>query len=277
VNVAYTDEPRFSVVTVALNCADDAERTARSVLAQSYPYVEYLVKDGGSTDGTPERLRELGVRQIVTTPDTGIYDAMNQALTLCSGQYVCFMNAGDSFAGPDTLASVAARLEQLGEPEFAYGDIRSLVRHPYIRPEDQRDGRLIRYPERLGRFWLYRKMICHQAWFVRRELYGDAPFDQNYRILADYVYLLEMGLRRRVRYAHLPEVVAIFDADGLSTRHNPQLRAERRRAQRAFFPPWEALLYRSLFEGASWLNRRLVYRWIYPLLPDALRGRVSGM
>jgi glycosyltransferase involved in cell wall biosynthesis len=269
--------PRFSIITITLNRADDAERTARSVLAQTGVEFEYLVKDGASQDDTLSRLRALGVEQIISRPDAGIYDAMNQALALCSGQYVCFMNAGDTFAGPETLAKVAAQLQRLDEPEFAYGDIRSMVRHPYIRPEDQQGGRLIRYPERLGRFWLYRKMICHQAWFVRRELYAAQGYDTSYRILADYLYLLELILRRRVRYAHLPEVVAVFDADGLSTRRTPELRAERRRIHARAFAPGEALVYRALFEGMGWLNRRLIYQWIYPLLPDRLRGRVSGM
>jgi putative colanic acid biosynthesis glycosyltransferase len=269
--------PRFSIITITLDRADDAERTARSVLAQQGADFEYLVKDGASTDDTVARLRALGVERIVSRPDGGIYDAMNQAIPLCRGAYVCFMNAGDTFAGPDTLAKVAALIERLGEPEFAFGDIRSLVRHPYINAEEQRGGRLIRYPARLGRFWLYRKMICHQAWFVRRELYAARPYDTSYRILADYLYLLELILRRRARYAHLPEVVAVFDADGLSTRHTAEHRAERRRIHAAAFAPAEALVYGALFQAMGWLNRRFIYQWIYPLLPDRLRGRVSGM
>ncbi len=270
--------PLFSVVTITLNCADDAERTARSVLAQDYPHVEYLVQDGGSQDGTPARLAALGVEQIVSGPDDGIYDAMNRAVARCCGAYVCFMNAGDEFAGPGVLSAVARAIEQAGQPDLLFGDIRSLVRHPFLRSEDQpRSGRLICYPDRVGRFWLYRKMICHQAWFVRREVYAAQPFDTSFRILADYDYLLGLLLRQRVRYAHLPEVVAIFDGGGLSTAASPRRDAERARALRRTYSPAELGAYQTIFGGMKWLNRTIVYPLIYPLLPSRLRGRASGL
>lgn len=269
--------PLFTIVTITLNSADDAERTARSVLAQTGASFEYLVKDGNSRDDTVARLRALGVERVVAQPDSGIYDAMNQALQLARGRYVCFMNAGDRFAADDALAQAAAAIARAGEPDFLYGDIHSLVRHPHLSAELQAGGRVIRYPGRLGRFWLYRKMICHQAWFVRREIYTARPYDTSYRILADYAYLLDMILRRRVRYAHIPAVVAVFDGGGLSTQHTPQLKAERRRALAAAFSPPEELAYRAAFDGMRWLNRSFVYQWIYPLLPANLRARVSGM
>jgi glycosyltransferase involved in cell wall biosynthesis len=255
-------EPLFSVITIALNCAEDAERTARSVLAQAGTSYEYLIKDGGSTDGTVERLRALGVR-VVSTPDDGIYDAMNQGLTASGGEYVVFMNAGDVFAAPDVLATVAQHIERRGRPDFLYGDIRSLVRHPYLA-ETTAKGRLIRYPERLGRFWLFRKMICHQAWFVRRAIYAAQPFDTNYRVLSDNAFLLDMVLRRRVSYAHVPSVVAVFDGGGLSTKRSQEVEAERERARRTV-------------DGMRWINRTIVYPLIYPLLPERLRGRASGL
>ncbi len=114
------NQPLFSVITVTLNCADDAVATARNVLSQDGATVEYLVKDGCSTDGTAERLAELGVRVIVT-PDTGIYDAMNQGVAHASGRYICFLNAGDRFAGPHVLRDVATAIERYNEPDFLYG------------------------------------------------------------------------------------------------------------------------------------------------------------
>src|ERR687883_1909022 len=100
-------EPLFSIVTVTLNCAEDAEHTAQSVVAQTFTDYEYIVKDGGSTDGTVERLRAFEKPQIYVSPDQGVYSAMNQALAACSGIYVCFLNAGDLFATPETLTRVA--------------------------------------------------------------------------------------------------------------------------------------------------------------------------
>jgi putative colanic acid biosynthesis glycosyltransferase len=200
-----SDRPLFSIVTITLNCVADAERTAHSVLAQDFADFEYIVKDGGSTDATPQRMQEIGVQRVVSTPDSGIYDAMNQGIQLSRGTYVVFMNAGDEFAHAGVLTEAAAYLTRQNYPGFAYGDIRSLVRHPFLQPEQPERGRLIRYPNRLGRFWLYRKMICQQAWFVRREIYTNRPFDQDYRILSDYDYLLNMVLRQRVAGCPYPQ------------------------------------------------------------------------
>ncbi len=269
------NQPLFSVITITLNCAADAEQTAQSVLAQDFTDVEYLVKDGGSTDGTVERLQALGVRVIVS-PDKGIYDAMNQGIAHARGRYLCFLNAGDRFAGPDVLSAVATALAQSGEPDFLYGDVRSLVNHPYLGTGRTGTGRLICYPDRLTRFWLYRKMICHQVWFVRRELYAAQPFATDYRILADYAYLLDMVLRRRVRYQHLAKEVALFDGGGVSTKASPHRDAERARALATVYTPWELRLYETIFGGMRWLNRTLIYP-VIPLLPERLRARLSGL
>lgn len=268
-------EPLFSIITITLNCAADAERTARSVLAQTFPDVEYLVKDGCSTDGTPERLQALGVRVIVS-PDSGIFDAMNQGLAYARGRYLCFLNAGDVFSSPHVLHIVADALARYGEPDFLYGDVRSLVDHPFLGTGTNGSGRLIRYPDRLSRFWLYRKMICHQVWFVRREIYAAQPFATDYRILADYAYLLDMVLHRRVRYAHIAHELAIFDGGGTSTRSSPRRDAERARALASVYTPWERWLYETVFGGMRWLNRTLIYP-VIPLLPERLRARLSGL
>ncbi|WP_298815791.1 glycosyltransferase family 2 protein [Chloroflexus sp.] len=268
-------QPLFSVITITLNSAADAEQTARSVLEQNFTDVEYLVKDGVSTDGTIERLQALGVRVIVS-PDTGIYDAMNQGIAHSRGRYLCFLNAGDRFAGPDVLATVAEALTRSGNPDFLYGDVRSFVNHPHLGIGRAGEGRLIRYPDRLTRFWLYRKMICQQVWFVRREIYLDRPFATDYRILADYAYLLDMVLRRRVRYYHLAKEVAIFDGGGVSTKASPRRDAERARALATVYAPWERRLYETVFGGMRWLNRTLFYPMI-PLLPERWRARLSGL
>lgn len=270
-------EPLFSIVSVTLNCADAAARTAESVLAQRGARYEYLVKDGGSSDGTVERLRALGAR-VVARPDDGVYDAMNQALPLCRGEYVVFMNGGDLFAGPDALAAAARAIERHGRPDFLYGDIRSRNRHPFLRAQEQpAEGRPVHYPGRLGRFWLFRKMICHQAWFVRRSVYEARPFDTRYRVLADNAYLLDMVLRRQLRTAHVPQIVAVFEGGGLSAQDAQGVAAERRRMLTECYSPAERALYGAAFAALRAVNRAVVYPILYPLIGSRLRGRASGL
>lgn len=263
--------PRFSIIMVTLNCADDAVRTARSVLAQRGVSYEYIVKDGGSIDGTAERLAAFDI-SVVSAPDTGVYDAMNQALARTSGRYVCFMNAGDLLPDSQTLETVARGLEQQGEPDFAYGDVRSYVRHPYTG--DTPAGRLVSYPERLSRRYLYWKMVCHQAWFVRRDAYARyGGFDTRYRLLADYALLLKMVADPALRQAHIPALTAVYKGGGLSEQQRARADAERQTIQAQAYSRAERLLYGGVLGLARPLAR--VVRHQLPRL-GALRPRVPA-
>src|SRR5690606_31398465 len=103
---------------------------------------------------------------IIVSPDTGIYDAMNQSLVYCSGEYVCFLNAGDKFSDDTILEKIAFIARKSNYPDFIFGDI---VSYEGISAVSSK-GRHITYRDKLSRFYLFRKMICHQAWFVKRKL-----------------------------------------------------------------------------------------------------------
>lgn len=269
--------PLFSIVMVTLNCAQDAELTARGVLAQDFDDFEFVVKDGESTDGTVERLRRLGINPIIQ-PDSGVYSAMNQALAACSGRYVCFMNAGDQFAGPLVLQRVAAFLRANDNPEFVYGDLASFKPHPELEggaiPERPRE---VQYPDRLSRFLLFRRMICHQAWFLRLECYrAQGGFDERYQILADYDLLLKLSLRREVRTAHAPFVTAVFQGGGLSERSPEVSDRERTQVLATRFSTTERLVFAAIYYGARGIVRKVIYRLLYPFLSSALRKKLLG-
>jgi putative colanic acid biosynthesis glycosyltransferase len=224
--------PLFSIVTVTLNCADDAARTARSVLAQEFRDYEYIVKDGGSTDGTADRLRSLGL-QVTVSPDGGIYDAMNQALELCTGEYVYFLNAGDTFADPWVLHRVADRIDR--RAAIVYGEL-------LLQPM----GTRTRHPKRLSRYYLFRKNLNHQAWLARRDLYLRlGKFNLAYRYAADQEFVWRAVLEHDLPTQHLDLVVANFVYGGASTRRSAarSVMQERWRLLREFYRPWEITVY----------------------------------
>jgi glycosyltransferase involved in cell wall biosynthesis len=230
----------FSVITVTLNCAANAVRTAQSVFRQNFTEYEYIVKDGGSTDGTIEHLRALGA-QVTVRPDAGIFDAMNQALDLCSGEFVYFLNAGDVFVGEQVLLQVAEQVAARPAVDFFYGNVILHQDDRYVQLKNQAGlGPLVLPPERLSPFYLFRWGLCHQAWFVRRSLYQARPFDTRYALLGDYDFLLNQVLGRQVVYKHIPVLVAEYSAGGRSEREQARRLAERQLVLRAYFSPSNA-------------------------------------
>src|SRR5690606_41497725 len=102
--------PVLSIITVTFNCRDLLPRTLESVQEQSFPGIEHVVVDGASTDGTLDLIRAHADRlgSWVSEPDKGIYDAMNKGLHMARGEYVLFLNAGDTFFSKDTVGEVCA-------------------------------------------------------------------------------------------------------------------------------------------------------------------------
>lgn len=240
--------PKISIVTVTLNCADSALATARSVLIQDFQSYEYIVKDGGSVDGTIESLQSLGLH-VSVMPDTGIYDAMNQALDLCTGEYVYFINAGDVFYSPNALSLLISHVNV--SAEVYYADI-------HLRPMEK----LQIYPDRLGRYYLFRKNICHQALLIKRELYlSSGGFDCSYKYVADQALLWKLTLGWKKICRHIPVVVASFCYGGFSTRPatESQVVAERWKLVKKHFSIWEIAVFglKSLY----FLNGLKTWLW----------------
>jgi putative colanic acid biosynthesis glycosyltransferase len=237
--------PLFSIVTVTLNCAEAAVRTAQSVLGQDFADYEYIVKDGGSQDNTVERLRELGV-SVHGSPDVGIYDAMNQALALCKGDYVYFLNGGDTFFENGVLSRVASQLDPASA--LIYGDV---MRQPW--------GGRTNYPPSLSRYYLFSKNICHQAWLARRDVYNrlggfivKSPLATlRQPIAADQEFLWRLLLRERLPAQKVDVVLANYPYGGYSTGGGigAQNRRERWLLLRQFYSRWELFYFglRSLY------------------------------
>lgn len=203
--------PLVSVITVVRNGADIIGSTIDSVLSQSYKNIEYIVVDGASTDGTQELVRAYGPRihHFISEQDGGIYDAMNKGVGLSSGEWVCFMNAGDCFSGKFSLQLLLEMANAAGV-DVAYGA------HETIYKETP--GRvLFRRTQPAGSAAdLWKGMqFSHQACITKRELLLRSPFDVSNKIGADFEVFF--GLQRSgVRFLRISEVIATVDAFGLS-------------------------------------------------------------
>ena len=115
--------PKFSIITVTYNAGKTLEKTIQSIISQSYRNVEYIIVDGKSKDNTLQiaDTYKQGIHCIVSEPDKGLYDAMNKGIRLATGDYLCFLNAGDKFHDNDTLQRMVDSLKDGELPDVLYG------------------------------------------------------------------------------------------------------------------------------------------------------------
>lgn len=202
-------EPLVSIVTVVYNGAATLERTMQSVFAQRYPNIEYIVVDGGSSDGTLDLLRKHEDRLDlwVSERDKGIYDAMNKGVALCTGEWVALINADDWYE-PDTVARVVEAARQRPDINIVHGDI--WIHYPNGHKklkQAKRNGFLLKYWE---------MVLNHPSFFVRRSYYESRPFDATLRVSGDHKWTLAAWLRSKQQFLYLPEALANFTAGGAS-------------------------------------------------------------
>ena len=175
-------QPTFSIITVTFNAELCIRKTIESVIAQTYPDIEYIIIDGNSPDKTVEIIEEHKDRIsfFVSEPDNGLYDAMNKGLRKATGDYVWFLNAGDCIKTPDTVKRIALLSEQYSIPDIIYGETDLTDAHGNVFAE-----RRLRSPEDLS--WKSFRMgmlVSHQAFIAKRSI--SPEFDLKYRFSSDF-------------------------------------------------------------------------------------------
>lgn len=233
---------KISVITVSYNAAKEIEPTLASVAEQSWNDIEYVVVDGASNDetlGIVERYRSH-VDVLVSEPDGGIYDAMNKALSLATGDAVIFMNAGDYFYSPYAVELAADFLNSHPEAGVAYGGIE--VRYP--------DGRVSEFmppDENEALQFLICGSLPHQATFARRSAFAlTGLFDTRWRSHADYDWFLKVASDPRIGIKRMNLMVASFGLGGASSQLERGER-ERHEIQNAL----------PLYRQREWMERRI--------------------
>ncbi|AKF24361.1 hypothetical protein YH65_02335 [Sulfurovum lithotrophicum] len=194
-----------TVVTVVYNCEDTIEETIKSVLSQTYPHIEYIIIDGASKDNTLDIINkyEDQIDVIVSEKDKGIYDAMNKAIQMATGEWINFMNAGDSFASDDVLSKIFEG-HDVSDYDFIYGE-------HYWKDSDTKH--LVK-TRPLELMW---QKICfsHQSLFSRTNLMKDKPYDLAYKIVCDYENYFSRYMEGK-KFLKVDFPIAVFLAGGFS-------------------------------------------------------------
>jgi len=193
--------PKISVITISFNSVSTIEETIKSVIGQTYPDIEFIVLDGGSTDGTVDILNryrdKIDILRI--EPDKGIYDAMNKGINLSSGEWINFMNSNDYFYN-----------EKVIEDVFSRGTDAGIIYGYCIDPDT---GKSVK-PLCLENFWK-RIPVNHQSAFVKADYYKEHPYKLEYTV--SYVYdFFYVWYCKGIRFKYIDIPVAVYDMKGIS-------------------------------------------------------------
>ena len=214
-------EPLFSIITVTWNAAQVIASTLASVREQTGADYEYLIIDGASTDDTLRLVREAAIAgtRIFSEPDKGLYDAMNKGIDRALGKYLIFLNAGDSFARPNTLAQLSRLTTD--SPGVIYGQTQLV--DATRRVVGQRH--LTAPPTLTAQSFKQGMLVCHQAFVARRDLVPH--YNLSYRFSADYDWCIRVLQQSECNAYAGPEPIISFLTDGLTTQNHRRSLMER--------------------------------------------------
>ena len=202
---------KVSLITIAYNSADTIEDTIKSIVAQDYSNIEYIIIDGGSTDNTLSIVDKFkdSITTIISEPDKGIYDAMNKGVQNATGDIVGILNSDDIYADNKVVSSI---VEAIGNKDSIYADI------VYV----DRDN-----TDKVTRYWKsgkYRKGIFKKGWmpphptfFIKKSCYDQyGIYNLQLKSAADYELMLRMLHKHNISVAYLPEVITKMRVGGQS-------------------------------------------------------------
>ena len=199
---------KFSIITVNYNNCEGLRKTIESVAAQTCRDYEFIVIDGGSTDGSADVLKEhdKDITYWVSEKDTGIYNGMNKGIAKATGDYLNFMNSGDCFYAADVLQRVADYNSQ--------ADI--IVGRDYHYDMKKQQGHASIQPPRTSMMHFFVATLDHQSSFIRRELFNDSPYREDYRLVSDWIFFTEKIVSEGKQVQFIPDIVCRREEGGIS-------------------------------------------------------------
>ncbi len=220
-------EPMFSIITVSLNPGEKLFETLESIRKQTCTDYEIVIKDGGSRDGSMEKLQDYlerpentefaGRIRVFREPDKSIYEGMNQAVAHAEGRFYYFLNCGDSFYDEKVLeqlkAAIAEKVSRVGQADEAdaedgrifYGDQYDMLQHTVVASNPHMDA-----------FACYRNVPCHQVCIYGAELFAERGYNPEYKVRGDYEHFLWCFFEKKVQPVYVPVVMANYEGGGFS-------------------------------------------------------------
>ena len=213
---------KLSIITVNYNDAEGLERTIKSVISQTFQDYEFIIIDGGSTDGSVDVINkyESFVDYWVSEPDGGIYPGMNKGLRQAKGEYLNFMNGGDWYHSSDVLEKI-----------FALNTDADIITGTHAENGLRNVGK-----DGVTMLDLYKWAIDHQASFIRREVALRHPYDEKYRIVSDWKFFIEALVFDNCTFYYTDTIVVDVDMKGISNTNYALDKQERDAVLHELFP-----------------------------------------
>lgn len=235
-------QPLFSIIVVSLNSGEKLKNTLESIISQSCRDYEIIVKDGLSQDDSTEAVKKLQEGgqslKLIEKKDSGIYDAMNQAVQEAKGSYIYFLNCGDFFYHKDVLQEISDFIKENPSGKGIY----------YGNIFERLTGQVVFSNPRMDTFGCYRNVPCHQACFYAGELLIKHPFHTEYRVRADYEHFLWCFFQAQAECLYMELLIADYEGGGFSeTGENRRLSAkEHKKIVRQYMSRGKVLCYRMI-------------------------------
>lgn len=234
---------KFSIIVVCLNPGEKLNQTLDSILMQSCEDYEIVVKDGGSRDGSVEQMRCSEHIRLFVEKDTGIYDAMNQAVAHATGEYILFLNCGDKFQDAQVLSKIASYIKEGAARQL---DMRNVVL--YGNTYSEKNQVLITSAPHITGFTCYRNIPCHQSCVYAASLCRKKPYNPQWKIRADYDHFLWCYYEAKAIMLPMDLTVASYEGDGFSEdkKNQKRDREEHKAITKIYMSGGELFIYRML-------------------------------
>lgn len=219
---------KFSIITINYNNKNGLQRTIESVIHQSFRDYEFIVIDGGSTDGSAEVLKEYDaqINYWVSEPDGGIYQGMNKGIVKATGEYLNFMNSGDCFYSSDILEKVS---NYQSDADFIVGK-------DYHYNDVIHRGHVSIQPPRTTMIHFFVATLDHQSSFIKREMFTNSLYDESRRLVSDWIFFTEKIVKEGKQVQFIPDIICRREEGGLSEQQREKNRKEINEYLHQFLP-----------------------------------------
>ena len=256
---------KFSIITINRNNAAGLEKTMRSVAAQTFKELEYIVIDGASTDGSVEVIKSLESEfahlKWVSEPDAGIYNAMNKGLRMASGDYIQILNSADCLAAPEVTERMLEELEKQGCPSILYGNMVKCF------PDGRKMVDKCFAGQEVTMLGMYTGTLNHDPAYIRRDLFEKyGYYDESLKIVSDWKWYLQALILGGETPQYVDLDVTLFDMTGISETNKELDKKEREMVLEQLFPKAIIADYERFAFPVSQIKRLQRHPWAYKLM-----------